>query len=451
MRDIKYRSEDEMKDSGVKWLGVIPIGWKGTTLKYLYRYQKGKNPKAFISDNKSTPYVTADFLRTGETDNYISSTRGLVEVEEDDLLLLWDGANAGEFFYGKKGVLGSTFAKLEIITKDNKEYFKYYLKSYEAYLKKMTIGMGIPHVNSEVLKGLIFYKTDINEQRKIANFLDIQTGQLDSIISKKEKLIKKLEKAKKSLISEVVTGKVKIVDGEIVERKTEEMKDSGVECLGMMPREWDIKKVKHITTKTGSGKTPRGGSEVYVDEGILFLRSQNIHNVGLKLDDVVFIDFKTNKEMINSIVKKGDILLNITGASIGRCCLYDLEDKANVNQHVCIIRLKNWIAYNKYIEIVFQSNIIQDYISACQTGSSREGLNFEQIGEIIFPIPEDEKEVFKIMETVDIKIANLYSIITKTKLQIQKLTQAKQSLISEAVTGKIDLRDWEIIEEGEVQ
>lgn len=164
------------------------------------------------------------------------------------------------------------------------------------------------------------------------------------------------------------------------------------------------------------------------------------------MDDVVYINDKINSEMSNSVVVKGDILLNITGASIGRCCLYSLDINANVNQHVCIIRLRDKKIFNKLVELLIQSNIVQDYINSCQTGSSREGLNFEQIKNITIPISEDHDEINNIVVNVNDKVIQLNSIIKKTKHQIQKLKEAKQSLISEAVTGKIDLRDWEIRE-----
>jgi type I restriction enzyme S subunit len=310
----------------------------------------------------------------------------------------------------------------------------------------MSTQTALPSIVGSDVGNLYTVIPKLETQQRIANFLEHKTSEFDSIISKKEILIEKLEKAKKSLISEVVTGKVKIIDGELVKREAFEMKESGIEWLGMIPKDWEVKKLKYYTTKTGSGKTPRGGSEVYLEEGIPFLRSQNIYDDGLRLDDVVFISDRINREMINSIVIKGDILLNITGASIGRCCLYNLEKNANVNQHVCIVRLQDKSTYAKLMELLLQSNVVQDYINSCQTGSSREGLNFEQIKNIVIPISKDKNDIRDMATKIDNKVIAINSIITKTKLQIKKLKQAKQSLISECVTGKIDLRDWEIRE-----
>ena len=112
----------------------------------------------------------------------------------------------------------------------------------------------------------------MKEQEKIANFLDEKASQFDLIISKKEKLIERLEEAKKSLISEVVTGKVKVVkndDGyELVKRNNEEMKDSGVEWLGEIPKDWEVKKLKYITDVKGRIGFRGYTKEDLVDEGM---------------------------------------------------------------------------------------------------------------------------------------------------------------------------------------
>jgi len=119
-------------------------------------------------------------------------------------------------------------------------------------------------------------------------------------------------------------------------------KDSGVPWLGQIPRHWEAKRIGYLTSRISSGKTPFGGSDVYVDEGIIFLRSQNIYDEGMQLDDVVFISETVDAQMAVSRVQPKDILLNITGASIGRSCVVPIDfPPANVNQHVCAIRMEN--------------------------------------------------------------------------------------------------------------
>jgi len=157
-----------------------------------------------------------------------------------------------------------------------------------------------------------------------------------------------------------------------------------------------VKKIKHFTNHIGSGKTPKGGAEVYVDEGILFIRSQNVHNDYLRLNDVSYITKKIDSELSNSRVKKNDILLNITGASIGRSITYKLDQPANVNQHVCIIRVNENKISSDFLHYVILNNYIQYQIMAFQNGTSREGLNFVQIANLSFATPLNIEEQMEI-------------------------------------------------------
>ena len=160
-----------------------------------------------------------------------------------------------------------------------------------------------------------------------------------------------------------------------------EYKDSGVEWMGEIPAHWEVKRIKHVATKIGSGKTPSGGAEVYLNEGIMLVRSQNVHFGGLRLDDVAFVDEATDREMANTRVLENDVLLNITGASLGRCCLARLAGRrANVNQHVCIIRPRQTQFDPSALSSALTSNALQAQIFNNENGISRDALNFVQIG-----------------------------------------------------------------------
>ena len=174
-------------------------------------------------------------------------------------------------------------------------------------------------------------------------------------------------------------------------------------------QKWKKCKLGLCCSKIGSGKTPRGGSSVYVDQGVMFLRSQNVLWGTLDISDVSYIDDETNKTMLSSEVHSGDVLLNITGASIGRSCIYSLHDRANVNQHVCIIRLSSEGKKNLLPSFLLQqvlSDLIQQQIMDCQNGGSREGLNFQQISDfdIILPDIEEQHKICGLFDTFDHKV-----------------------------------------------
>lgn len=187
--------------------------------------------------------------------------------------------------------------------------------------------------------------------------------------------------------------------------------------------EWVQKKIDNLTTKIGSGKTPKGGSANYLSEGIPFFRSQNIQNGYLNLNDLVYIDSEIDESMKNSKSYFGDILLNITGASIGRSAINTLsKTHINMNQHVCIIRLKKEFSFN-FLGQFLLSPQGQKKIFKAQSGGSREGLNFKEIGSIKVNIPKnfDEQE----------KIGDFFS---KLDQQIE-LEEQKLSLLEEQKKG----------------
>lgn len=200
--------------------------------------------------------------------------------------------------------------------------------------------------------------------------------------------------------------------------------------------EWEEIRLKEVVNKVGSGKTPKGGATVYQNKGIMLLRSQNVQNGFLDLEDVVYISEEINQTMKNSNVKTGDLLFNITGASIGRCCIYLLTYEANVNQHVCIIRLipnENVHFYMQYI----LTRQIQNQIPMLQTGGGREGLNFESVKAIKLYRPNfnEQKKLAEFLSSVD-------NVIQIHEQEITALEEQKkgvmQKLFNQEVRFKAD-------------
>ena len=207
--------------------------------------------------------------------------------------------------------------------------------------------------------------------------------------------------------------------------------------------EWQTKKLGEIAYKVNSGKTPLGGEAVYTKEGILFIRSQNINNDRLELDNSVFIPESVNNQMKNSIVKSNDILLNITGASLGRSCVVSNDFKiGNVNQHVCIIRLSQ--EYNpRFIQPIFSSNKGQIIFNNLQTGSGREGLNFESIKgiKLFTPILAEQQKVAAFLSLIDERIQTQNKIIEQLETLIKGL---REKLFSQETRFREFKDDWKL-------
>ena len=209
-------------------------------------------------------------------------------------------------------------------------------------------------------------------------------------------------------------------------------KDSGVQWIGEIPGHWGCVRLKYITSKIGSGSTPTGGADVYQDHGVIFLRSQNIYNYGLELVDVAYISEDIHQEMKGTHVHSGDILYNITGGSIGRCCLApESLGEANVNQHVSIVRPRN--VENKFLLYSLQSEYCQTQMRFLQTGGNREGLSataFKLFNVALPPLSEQRS----IVSYLDAKCGKIDEWVTKKQKEVEHLQELKQRVIADAVT-----------------
>lgn len=205
-----------LKDSGIEWIGKIPAHWEVKRFKEIARTVKGKNLD--LSDtyfDKSLPNLSLDFLRNDSItfDTFCYTTDKNQRVTTNDMIIIWDGAGVGEILKGKDGFLSSTIAKIVV---DNKKYdknFLYHLRfSIEYVLKMIPAGMGIPHLNPQVLNSFDCPCPPLIEQLEIAQYLDNQTSQIDTILSNISNQIGKLTQLRKTLINDVVTGKIKVTE-----------------------------------------------------------------------------------------------------------------------------------------------------------------------------------------------------------------------------------------------
>ncbi len=200
--------------------------------------------------------------------------------------------------------------------------------------------------------------------------------------------------------------------------------------------EWTKMNLEKASEKINSGKTPLGGESTYTTEGVVFIRSQNVNRDKLELNNTVFISDEVNNSMKNSVVRANDILLNITGASLGRSCVVPPDfETGNVNQHVCIIRLKD--GYNpRFIQPVLSSSKGQSIFLSLQTGSGREGLNFESIKsiELDFPRKGEQDKIARFLALIDQRIE------TQNKI-IEQLETLMQGLRVKVFTQKMRFRD----------
>ena len=194
--------------------------------------------------------------------------------------------------------------------------------------------------------------------------------------------------------------------------------------------EWEKHTIGELAIKVGSGVTPKGGETVYKKEGHPFVRSQNVGLGGLLLEDIAYIDDTTHIRQKNTELQIDDVLLNITGASIGRSAVVNEQIAGgNVNQHVCIIRTKDNLV-SSFLCNFLLSNYGQKQIDSFQAGGNRQGLNFEQIKSIKIGIPcvKEQSKIAKTLQLLDERIATQNKIIEKLESLIKGIIYQTKSI-----------------------
>ncbi|MDZ4349426.1 MAG: restriction endonuclease subunit S [Xanthomonadaceae bacterium] len=279
-------------------------------------------------------------------------------------------------------------------------------------IEKEAQGTKVYQISPSRLGGLkITFPGNKAEQQKIADCLT----SLDEVIAAQARKVEALKAHKRGLMQQLFPR-----EGETRPRlRFPEFRDAP---------EWNDRSLGSMTTKVGSGITPRGGDKNYKTEGRSFMRSQNVGWGQLLLDEIVFIDESTHASFDGTEIAESDVLLNITGASIGRSAIADNRIAGgNVNQHVCIIRTRqdelNPVLLNQFLI----SERGQEQIDSFQAGGNRQGLNFSQIRSFQIPLPPTRGEQQRIADC----LSSLDTQITAESNQLAALKAHKQGLMQQ--------------------
>jgi type I restriction enzyme, S subunit len=271
------------------------------------------------------------------------------------------------------------------------------------------------------------------EQRRIAEMLDT----FDESIRATERVVAKLEQTRQGLLNDLLTRGID-ENGEL-----RAPADSAVRTYDFaamrVPSGWRVSTLGDLSIYIGSGITPRGGDAIYLREGgVLFIRSQNVHFAGLAVEGAVGISIEQHRAMQRSEVVAHDVLLNITGASIGRCCpMPDGLGPANVNQHVCAIRLPEARWQDALcLASVLASPIGQRQIDRLNAGSNRQGINYEQIGRIVVPWPESPCQ----RESIADRVRSINERVRAEEELLRKARNIRLGLSDTLLTGRVRVK-----------
>lgn len=417
------------KDSGIEWIGEIPEHWECFKLKNLVKepLKYGANESA-EDDNPLNPrYIRiTDFGNDGllKNDTFKSLPIEVASnflLEEGDLLFARSGATVGKTFLFKNysGIacyagylIKATFDKNKI----DSTYIDYFTRSnyYENWKQSVFQQATIQNIGADKYNQLmISIPKSLDEQTQIANYLDHKTTQIDNLIAKKEQFITLLQEERTAIINQAVT---KGLD------PTVKMKDSGIEWLGEIPEHWKVKKLSYLFKSLNTKRIPLSAEE----RGVMESRIYDYYGASGIIDKVE-----------NFLFDEDLILIGEDGANLltrSKRLVFIATGKYWVNNHAHIIKPINGNLnyYCEFLELI-------DY-SVYITGSAQPKLTQEALMslKIIEPPINEQNEIYSFIKKETNKID---TIISKTQQEIELLKEYKTALISEVVTGKVDVRD----------
>lgn len=407
-----------------------PKGWLQLPLSKLITIRKGKKPsklsfKKFID---SVPYLDIQAIEKGKVNQYADQYSTVIS-DENDLFIVADGSRSGLVGKGMNGAVGSTLLCITPIGL-NPLYLFYFLKLKYDDLNGNTRGASIPHLDIEIFMNLKIPFPSQEEQERIVKEIEDQLDVFENDFSNAEEELLKLYDYGKSILNQAVIGNLTI----------DYRNNNKINSKNQLPQDWDVLSVDSISSFIGSGVTPSGGSSNYKEKGIPFLRSQNVYPNELRLSDVAYITKEMHKQMKRTHLKANDVLLNITGASIGRSAFIPTNfGEGNVNQHVCIIRPTDIICA-EYLALFFNSPICQENINSLQKGVTRQGLNYDQIRTIKVNVPPKDEQ-FEIMNRFNLQYENIKELEYRHSERLNNVTSLEKSVLTLAYHGKLSKCD----------
>ena len=422
---------EQMKPSGIDWIGDIPSSWKCSKVKFCFSLVNGSTPESSDYDcwDGDIKWITpADMSDTGTISHgerfitkygYNSCGTTLLPVGS---IVISSRAPIGKINITTAELCTNQGCKSLIGYADNR-YFYYLFLAGQNELSLLGRGTTFLELSTYDLNrfGLVVPAED--EQKVIADFLDKECAQIDSIAADLEKQIELLQQYKKSLITEAVT---KGLD------KSVPMKDSGVEWLGKIPEHWDVEPIKYrVTFHNGDrGENYPSKSELQ-SEGIPFINAGHLEGDGLNMDNMDYISEEKYRIMGGVKLRPGDILYCLRG-SVGKNAIVDMN-QGTVASSLVAIRSVRILA--EYLYYCLNSHIEEVQRYWWDNGTAQPNLSADNLGKykICIPPVEEQKAIVKYLNNICSQIDNL--IIGKKK-QLSTIQQHKKSLIYEYVTGK---------------
>ncbi|MFS3557253.1 restriction endonuclease subunit S [Citrobacter braakii] len=441
----KYKAYPEYKDSGVESLDTIPKMWSIKKLKYIFEIkkriagelgfdvlsvtQKGIKIKDIESGEGqlSMDYSKYQRVYPGEfAMNHMDLLTGYVDISN------YDGVTSPDY-------------RVFAVRDKHSFYSRYYLYLLQDGYKQRRffhLGQGSAHLGrwrlpTEAFNEIVYPCPSLKEQIQIASFLDREIAKIDNLIEKQQQLIELLKEKRQAVISHAVT---KGLNPDVP------MKDSGVEWLGEVPAHWTIPSLKYnISTRKGVAFK----SSDFCDSGIRVVKASDIKKKTIISSDV-FLPVCFSKEYPKAVLNFGDIVLSTVGSTpdvknsaVGQLGYVPAELEGSLlNQNTVVFSSNSNMLEQFYLFLLLQTDIYRDHLDLHAHGTANQAsLNVSDMLEFKYPCPplSEQIEIVDYIQNCNSKFDDLE---TCSEEAIKYLQERRTALISAAVTGKIDVRDW---------
>jgi len=434
---------DSNKDSGIASIGNIPTHWKVTKMKYNALL---KNGYAFKSDKYTD--VGIPVIRIGDVKPVISleetkkvpaewlSDLSDFLIRSGDILVALTGATIGKtsvYNLSEPALLNQRVGLLRVKNEYHSGFLSYLIRTnqFKQFVSLECDGGAQENIGKEELGRFFCPVPPFEEQVDINTYLDNKTSQMDILIQKKRQMIALLEEEKTAVINEAVT---KGLDPDAT------MKDSGFEWLGLIPAKWEVTKLKWVANRITDGAhiSPDTSSENYP-----FVSTVDIKAGRIDFEKCLMTSTSNYEYLVKTGCKPkvGDVLYSKDG-TIGGTALIDYEKDFVVASSLIIITPNQDLILPDFLQFSLQSSLVTNYVEAAISGSALRRISINKVSNNVIVVPPVNEQLLIVSHLNDM-LQRKSTLISRLKLEIQLMQEYRTALISEAVTGKIDVRDYQ--------
>ncbi len=444
----RYKAYPEYKNSGVEWLGDVPIDWSISRLKFITSIFgrigfRGYTTADIVDEGEGALVLSPSNVFDGQLDlnskaylswdKYYESPE--IIVEPDDILLVKTGST-----YGKSAIVDDNYEPMTInpqmaLLKQSKipaKYLAYVMSSdlIKAIIEVSNTGSGMPTMTQENINSFPIPIPCQQGARKIANFLDHETTKIDSLITKQEKLIELLKEKRQVAISHVVT---KGLNPDVP------MKDSGVEWLGEVPEHWLIGRYKDCTKRIVVG-IAEAATHAYTNVGVPLIRATNIKDDGFLAGSLLFLKENFAESNSSKYLFHNDIVTVRTGYPGISAVIPKHLDRSHCFTN--LVSTPKEQHKSEFLAEFLNSHLGKAYFKLQGWGSAQQNISVPILEStpIAFPSLSEQIEIYTYIGHQRRKFKKLISFAESS---IDLMQERKTALISAAVTGKIDVRHWQ--------